>query len=203
MQNSEPQQKTILPNVQVYGNDCWLQCVVLLCYYNNNNYNRIINYKGNIPFLIHLRNFFNEIKNLEFLFYNKFVDINGFYKQLATSMLSTTEQLKDDAVDATAIALVDKNDYYRKDRFYGACEMITALNELYHIETGDYLNDIVKEYKMFNLQSAETTDKSLKMDVYTEINNNVIFFHNFDHWTTAIRDQNGKFLYYDNTRPYK
>ena len=209
MQQSESTKKVILPNVQIYNNDCWLQCVVLLCYHNNNNYNRIINYKGDIPFLIHLRNFFNEIESLKFLYQNKYIETKAeFYNKLAKSMLLTTEQLKDDTVAMSRIIFTDSIDLYQKDAFYDPYNCIYAINTIFTEENNSAQGIIDASTLPAEAQISYDPIKSrenisLAIALNESINQNVMFFHFPDHWTTAIRDQNGNFLYYDNMRPNK
>ena len=208
MQQSAPPAKVILPNIQVYGNDCWLQSVVLLCYYNNNNYNRIINYKGNIPFLIHLRNFFNEIESLKFLYTNEHINtLKEFYHQLATSMLSTTEKLKDDTVTMSQI-FSNSVDRYNKNSFYSPYDCINAINTIFTEENNSDqgiidVSTLPAEAQISYDPNESIDNVSLAIALNESINQNVMFFHFPGHWTTAIRNKDGKFLYYDNMRPYK
>ena len=208
MQQPAPQAKVILPNIQVYGNDCWLQSVVLLCYYNNNNYNRIINYKGNIPFLIHLRNFFNEIENLKFLYENEHIQtLEEFYLQVANLMLSTTEKLKDDTVEMNKI-FPNNKDWYSKNSFYSPYDCINAINTIFTEENNSTKGIIDASTLPAEAQISYDPIKSrenisLAIALNESIGQNVMFFHFPDHWTVAIRNKDGKFLYYDNMRPYK
>lgn len=209
MQQPAPQAKVILPNVQIYNNDCWLQCVVLLCYCNDNNYNRIINYKGNIPFLIHLRNFFNEIENLKFLYQNKYIQTQAkFYNQLANLMLLTTEQLKDDTVIMSQMFSSNNQDWYSKNSFYSPYDCINAINTIFIEENGGNQGIIdvstlpaIAQISHDPIESVNNV--SLAIALNERINQNVMFFHFPGHWTTAIRNKDGKFLYYDNMRPCK
>ena len=204
MQQPAQPAKVILPNIQVYGNDCWLQSVVLLCYYNNNNYNRIINYKGDIPFLIHLRNFFNEIESLKFLYKHEHIHtLKEFYHQLATSMLSTTEKLKDDTVIMSQI-FSNSVDRYNKNSFYSPYDCINAINTIF-TEENNSDQDIIDVSTLPAQAPLINNSNNIEFAIALNesIGQNVMFFHFPGHWTTAIRDQNGKFLYYDNMRPYK
>ncbi len=208
MQQSAPPAKVILPNIQVYGNDCWLQSVVLLCYYNDNNYNRIINYKGDIPFLIHLRNFFNEIENLKFLYENENIQtLEEFYLQLANLMLQTTEKLKDDTVEMNKI-FPNNKDWYNKNSFYSPYDCINAINTIFTEENNS--DQGIIDVSTFPAEAQISYDPiksreniSLAIALNESIDQNVMFFHFPGHWTTAIRNKDGKFLYYDNTRPNK
>ena len=203
MQQPAPQAKVILPNVQIYNNDCWLQCVVLLCYHNNNNYNRIINYKGDIPFLIHLRNFFNEIESLKFLYQNKYIETQAeFYNKLAKSMLLTTEQLKDDTVAMSRI-FSNSGDWYNKNSFYSPYDCINAINKIFIEENGGNQGIIDINKNMGQEYIRDISDIYTSIALNESIGQNVIFFYLPGHWTTAIRNKDGKFLYYDNMRPYK
>ena len=203
MQQSESTKKVILPNVQIYNNDCWLQCVVLLCYHNNNNYNRIINYKGDIPFLIHLRNFFNEIESLKFLYTHEHIHtLKEFYHQLATSMLSTTEKLKDDTVIMSQI-FSNSVDRYNKNSFYSPYDCINAINKIFIEENGGKQGIIDINKNMGQEYIRDISDIYMSIALNESIGQNVIFFYLPNHWTTAIRNKDGKFLYYDNMRPYK
>lgn len=206
MQKSKQSEKVILPNIQVYGSDCWLQAVVMLCYYNNDNYNKIINYKGDIPFLIHLRNFFNEIESLKFLYTNKHIQtLEEFYRQLATLMLSTTEKLKDDTVTMSQKAS-NIGDLYKKNSFYSPYDCINTINTIFTAENGS--NQGIIDVSTFpalaqiSYDPIESSDNILLAIALNEsINQNVIFFHFPGHWTTAIRNGDGNFLYYNNTLP--
>ena len=208
MQQSESTKKVILPNVQIYNNDCWLQCVVLLCYHNNNNYNRIINYKGNIPFLIHLRNFFNEIENLKFLYENEHIQtLEEFYLQVANLMLSTTEKLKDDTVEMSQI-FSNSVDRYNKNSFYSPYDCINAINTIFTEENNSTkgiidASTLPAEAQISYDPNESINNVSLAIALNESIDQNVMFFHFPGHWTTAIRNKDGKFLYYDNMRPYK
>ena len=204
MQQPAPQAKVILPNVQIYNNDCWLQCVVLLCYHNNNNYNRIINYKGNIPFLIHLRNFFNEIENLKFLYTNEHINtLKEFYRQVVDLMRSTTEQLKNDTVIMSQI-FSNNQDWYSKNSFYSPYDCINAINTIFTEENSSDqgiidVSTLPAQAPLIN----NSNDIEFAIALNESIGQNVMFFHFPGHWTTTIRNKDGKFLYYDNTIPYK
>ena len=205
MRQPVPQAKVILPNIQVCGNDCWLQSVVLLCYYNDKNYDAIINYQGNIPFLINLRNFFKEIENLRFRYESENGNIRTleeFYWKVANLMLSTTEQLKDDTVKMSRI-FTDSRDLYQKDAFYDPYNCIDAINTMFKTESNndkDIIGDGIE-----TLPAQRIINNSGDIGIAIALNDgkyqNVTFFHFPDHWTTAIRNRDGNFLYYDNVLP--
>ena len=206
MQQPAQPAKVILPNIQVYGNDCWLQSVVLLCYYNDDNYDKIINYKGNIPFLINLRNFFHEIENLRFRYESENGNIRTleeFYWKVANLMLSTTEKLKDDTVKMNTF-LPDSRDWYSKNSFYDPYNCIYAINTMFKTES-NHDKDIIGD-GIETLPAQRIINNSSDIEYAIALNNskyqNVTFFHFPDHWTTAIRNRDGNFLYYDNMSPY-
>lgn len=207
MRRPVPQAKVILPNIQVCGNDCWLQSVVLLCYYNDDNYDKIINYNGNIPFLINLRNFFKEIENLRFRYESENGNIRTleeFYWQVANLMLSTTEKLKDNTVAMNTYSS-NNQDWYRKNSSHSPYDCINAINAAFIQENSGegiiHVSTFPAEAQISYdpIKSRENMSNAIALNDSNY--QNVTFFHFPDHWTTAIRNRDGNFLYYDNMLP--